>query len=190
MKEIFISPKNKNFSFADEEHKLLVGKSNVSNNEYDVLVFACCNVKNVIIPSYIKHIASSCFNECKKLKSIEFEENSQLCSIGQYAFTSIALSNISLPLKLNQIGNDAFSYCFNLHSIEYLGDNQFNENFCFLCCSSLLVISFPNINEIKIDVGSLFYIASNNFSLFIRPYSTVFLLVKFSTICFINQKIF
>lgn len=173
LNEILISTRNKSFSYADKDHKLVVFKSDKCSDSYDSLVFACRDINHVVIPSYVRYICSSSFNECKKVKTFEFEENSNLLSIDEFAFTSSSISNISLPRNLNKIGSDAFSYCFKLKALEYLGMNSFNENFCFLCCSELLVISFPNVKEIQIDKGSLSFVESNDFSIFICNYAIV-----------------
>ena len=173
LNEILISTRNKNFSYADKDHKLVVFKSDKCSDYYDSLVFACRDINHVVIPSYVRYICSSSFNECKKVKTFEFEENSNLLSIDEFAFTNSSISNISLPRNLNKIGSDAFSYCFKLKALEYLGMNSFNENFCFLCCSELLVISFPNVKEIQIDKGSLSFVESNDFSIFICNYAIV-----------------
>lgn len=80
-----------------------------------------------------------------------------------------------LPRYLNKIGINAFAYCFQLRSIEFLSDNKYQENYSFLCCTKLIVISFPNANEVLIDFDSLVYIESKDlFSLFIQPKAKVF----------------
>ena len=56
--KISISKNNQNFSFLDEEHKIIIGKSDKYKEFFDVVVFSCRNIKKAIIPSNIKHIAA------------------------------------------------------------------------------------------------------------------------------------
>lgn len=91
LNEIIISKENKMFSYADEKHKIIIGKTNKNNIFFDNLVFSCRDIQYIIIPFYIEHICSSSFYECKKLTKMEFPNNSKLKSIGSNAF---ACSNI------------------------------------------------------------------------------------------------
>lgn len=58
---IIISSDNKNFTYLDEEHKIIIGKSNKNNDFFDVLVFASRDIKEAVIPPKIKHICSFAF---------------------------------------------------------------------------------------------------------------------------------
>ena len=71
----------------------ILGKSNIRNKQYDVLIFAHKDIEVAIIPSFIKRIAQSAFGNCTKLKQIEFEENSQLQVIDEYAFLASSLND-------------------------------------------------------------------------------------------------
>ena len=73
-----LSPENENFKYLDEDHKIILGKSDPNSKIFDVLEFACRDIKEVKIPSYIKIISSHAFGYCKQLTKIDFEPNSQL----------------------------------------------------------------------------------------------------------------
>ena len=73
-----ISPKNDRFRFLDDKHQIIVSKSDLSNDNYDFICFACRSIQEVIIPSFIKEISSSAFSDCKKLIKIEISEKSEL----------------------------------------------------------------------------------------------------------------
>lgn len=45
-----------------------------SEKEFDLFVFARRDIKNAIIPAYIKHIIGYSFSDCKNLKSVQFIE--------------------------------------------------------------------------------------------------------------------
>ncbi|KAK8840578.1 hypothetical protein M9Y10_030789 [Tritrichomonas musculus] len=86
LNEVNISPKNPNFKYLDEGRKIIVGKSDKQQEKFDVVLFACRDIEDVTIPSYIKRLNSFSFQCCKKLKSISFSENSQLRTVGKSSF--------------------------------------------------------------------------------------------------------
>lgn len=59
----------------------------------------------------IKRIAPFAFNGSKSLHNIEFEENSELESIGKFAFMNSSLEKICIPKKVARIDKSAFSEC-------------------------------------------------------------------------------
>ena len=63
--KITISPLNGQFILKDD--KILLGKSDEKNDEFDILLFACRDVEKYSIPSNIKIISSNAFDYCKKL---------------------------------------------------------------------------------------------------------------------------
>ena len=69
------------------------------------------NVKKIIIPKSVVEIGYNAFNGCSSLNSIEFHLNSQLLSIGSYAFEKTNLREIKVPLSVEIIGHGAFRYC-------------------------------------------------------------------------------
>lgn len=85
---IEVSPKNKIFSVF--KNKILLRKSDpISSENFDVITFAARDIKEVEIPSNIKYISRYSFDRCESLKSIKFEENSQLELIGSNSFSFI-----------------------------------------------------------------------------------------------------
>jgi len=99
--------------------------------------------ENVVIPASVEKIYRNAF--ClSKVKTIAFEENSSLKSIGELAFTlATSLKSISLPYGLETIGNGAFSTCDSLsnvtipESVSYIGPGAFTY------CTSLRSITVP-----------------------------------------------
>ena len=78
LEEIAISSRNKNIRYLDEEHKILIEKSDPKSSEFDVLLFVYQNVENLFIPSFVKYIELYVFNLGSCIKTIEFDENSNL----------------------------------------------------------------------------------------------------------------
>ena len=70
---VSIHPNNKRYKFYDKEKKILIGKSDTKSDIFDLLVFACRDIKDVVIPSTIKHICSFAFSDCT-IKLFEYEE--------------------------------------------------------------------------------------------------------------------
>ena len=151
LNKISLSSKNKNFSFVDNEHKMIAFKSDQNNENYDVLSFACRNIKKAKIPSNIKKINSFSFSRCMNLKTIELSEDSELFVINERAFSGSSIKNILIPKSVNKIGEFAFCGCNNLQTIEF----SQNSKLCTIdegafCYSSLKRISIPkNVNKIS-----------------------------------------
>ena len=47
-----ISENNKNFSFLPNQEKIMIGKSNKEQENYDVITFACRDIEIAFIPEY------------------------------------------------------------------------------------------------------------------------------------------
>lgn len=97
MHAVFISPENKNFKYLDKDEKLIISKSYLSKDTFDVLEFASRDITSAFIPSSIKYISPFCFERCKTLKSIQFEQNSQLISIGSDDLNETAIQSFIMP---------------------------------------------------------------------------------------------
>lgn len=75
----------------DDDNKIIVGKSDPRSNVFDTIIFANRDIERAIIPKHIKYITKCSFEHCKRLKTIEFSKDSELISIGFYAFSSTAI---------------------------------------------------------------------------------------------------
>ena len=86
----------------------------IIETETNTLIAGC---KNSVIPNTVTSIASSAFSCQYNLTNIVFEENSQLASIGNFAFYQCNISSLEIPSSVTYIGNYAFSTCSKLTSI-------------------------------------------------------------------------
>ncbi|KAK8838179.1 hypothetical protein M9Y10_035596 [Tritrichomonas musculus] len=153
--DVAISPQNKNFTLIDNqfivgpyEGEEKIKSKNLNNN----LVFARHNINHFKIPSFIIHINSFAFSRCKKLKTIEFSDDSNLKTIDGYAFYQSSLEYAIFPKNINSIGQYSFHECLKLKSIEFLGNDNLSFDFeCFCYSFKLNIISCPNANIIHID---------------------------------------
>ena len=116
------------------------GYYNGSNSDYKMELTG-----ELIIPNSVTSIGSHAFNLCTKLTKLSFEENSNLKTIGDYAFTGYnTFSTISMefageliiPNSVTSIGNYAFFYCPYLTKLSFeensnlktIGNNSFYYN--------------------------------------------------------------
>lgn len=149
LNKISISPKNSHFSYLDQ--KMLIGKSDDESDIYDVLLFARRNIEIAVIPSFIKKICQSTFSECKQIQSIIFTENSELESIGDFAFADSSISTITLPSSVIEIGSNAFNQCKNLKNL-YFQENSKLKTIGEFAFSDSTIESLsipPNCEEFK-----------------------------------------
>ena len=148
---VVISPKNENYKYLDEAQKIIVTKGDKNSEVFDVIVFASRDVKEVKIPSYIKRIDSYAFAGCRNLKAIEFEENSQLHSIGLYSFSSSSLVRIAIPKNVEIIKDNAFSFCHNLEEVVFENGSKLKaiSDDLFICCQYLQIVEIPEDSPIQ-----------------------------------------
>ena len=67
------------------------------------------SIKKIIIPKNIKTIGANYLSGCINLKTVKFLRNSELTSLGNWAFAEdSSLLKIYLPDKLQNIGKGAF----------------------------------------------------------------------------------
>jgi len=93
------------------------------------------NLKEITIPNSVLTISNSAFN-ISTLNVITFEENSNLMSIGQDAFSYTNVSLIDLPNSVVLIGTSAFNgsslstiSISNESNLVTIGDNAFNNTY-------------------------------------------------------------
>lgn len=167
--DIKISPDNKAYKmFPEDDGQIIVGKSDLNSDVFDVLVFVCRNIlyvtfppnikkiapfaftdlsiTNVSIPHQITIISNSSFSDCHSLSKVEIPQNSQLQIIENEAFAGSAIESIFIPSKVKEIGDTIFSECFNLLIIEFGENSEISSleklTFCdsFEDCESTVMI--------------------------------------------------
>lgn len=117
LNDIIINPKNE--FFAIHENTCLLKKSDILNENYDVLMFAKRKIESVTIPSFVTQISSYSFDQCKLLKKVEFSEPSELKIIQKFAFAQTSLENIVIPSNVTLIDYYSFFDCKKLSKIEF-----------------------------------------------------------------------
>ena len=106
------------------EDKIIIGKTNNDQNNYDCLIFCARDTQHIKIPNFIEHICSCSFENCKQLEEIEFPNDSKLQTIDKYAFSETAIKRIIIPSSVTLIDEYAFSNCQQLQIIEIPNDSK------------------------------------------------------------------
>ena len=104
------------------------------------------NLETYIIPNYITRMICK-FGHCTNLKSIIFEPESRLHTIGESCFEGCSgLTQMVIPSSVVSFGVSSFESCTELQNIIF----EVNSNLrilrfgCFLNCSSLTEIKLPS----------------------------------------------
>lgn len=130
-------------------------------------VVGCIFEKTVIIiPTKINHksheytvigIYQKAFKKTQNIKTIQFQVDSELLTIGKRAFYLSQIECISIPVNLHEIHEEAFFNCEKLHEInipinsklQFIGQNAFFR--CPFEC-----INIPS-SLIKIDKRAFYF---------------------------------
>ncbi|MBQ6585183.1 MAG: leucine-rich repeat domain-containing protein, partial [Coriobacteriales bacterium] len=112
--------------------------------------FAGCELlETAAIPTSVVTIGYQSFNNCVSLASVNFAENSQLVSIGSYAFSNTAIESIDIPGTVRSIGSFAFSGCGSLVSVDFPYGVTLLDYSVLSGCSSLVSVTIPaSVTEI------------------------------------------
>ncbi len=87
------------------------------------------------------------FENCSSLTSVTFAEDSQLTSIGYWAFIGCnSLKTINIPSSVTSIGKNAFDSCTSLTSVNFAEGSKLNNigYWAFIGCNSLTSINIPS----------------------------------------------
>ena len=100
-------------------------------------------IEEITLPSTLKTIGNGAFGVCTSLRTVNFEDNSQLTSIEGQAFLSCSsLTSITIPdsdSMLTSVGSSAFSDCSRLTSITIPDSVMSIGSSAFKYCSSLTI---------------------------------------------------
>lgn len=150
LKKIKVSPKNPYFCCLDEN--ILIKKSSLTN-EYDSIIFCNRHIEEVTIPNFIKYIEQLAFNECTHIRSIKFQNDSNLLVIGENAFANSSIKSLTIPKHLKIIDENAFTYCEELYKIEIPEDSELTK----ICYMALYQTSIESLfipeNLIDLEYG-------------------------------------
>ena len=127
-------------------------------NELKVVGEKCfygSGITSITIPSTVTSIGQSSFANTS-LKTIYFEEGSNLKSIGNSAFHGCPLESLDLPNSLNTIGDGAFANCKELLRVTIPESMQRIGKKAFFGCEKLYSLDF-NAIECSIELESVYF---------------------------------
>ena len=128
---IKIDPNNHVFKI--HENRMIIGKSSVDQDNFNVLVCSFEQKEIISIPNFIEIIGSNSFGSNKKFKKPLFSKDSRLKIIDKNAFSLSNIEFISIPKNVTEIRAYAFYSCKNLQKIGIPDDSnlQVIENDAF-----------------------------------------------------------
>jgi len=98
----------------------------------------------VVIPEGVKTIGNDAFFNANKNKITSIKLPNSLKSIGDYAFSGMALKSIEIPDTVNELGESAFYSCTQLKSIKLSsGLKKLSKNL-FDGCTQLTDVTIPD----------------------------------------------
>ena len=113
------------FAFAGETNLREVGLPSGLRHIGMYAFAGCSNLVSMYIPENVTEIEAEAFAECVRLSTIAFTGQSKLLTIGNYAFTACGkLRTIELPASLQSINGTAFVGTSSLTSIRVQSGNQ------------------------------------------------------------------
>ncbi len=103
-------------------------------------------LKTVTVPTSLRVISNSAFENCTALTVVDGLRNTQLTSVGDYAFKGCsAMKNINFPKTLETIYLNAFENCSSMESVIGLQNTKLSGQLIatFKNCKKLNYIEFP-----------------------------------------------
>lgn len=135
---------NKVHNLSSFDNNLVLGKSDMKSDIFDILYFANRNIKKVTIPPTIKRIESfafcgssiekvcipshvtkiceAAFCNCRKLRSVDIPSDSKLKEIENDVFGFSKIKSFFMSSNITHISDSAFAFC-NLMIVE-IGENS------------------------------------------------------------------
>ena len=136
----------------------MFSKSDINSNDFDTLCFASRKIECVIVRPNIKRIDSYAFNDCCKIHSLKFDEDSKLESIEKESFSFSTIKYIDFPKSIKVIESNAFLECKNIRSVNFVEDSKVDIRGNAFLNSSLSSLIFPKwCKEIVFNQFNLTY---------------------------------
>ena len=112
---------------------------------YDGAFESCESLTQVILPDSLLIIGDNAFYGCTNLRTVIFNDESQLKTIGSRSFMGCKLTAIKIPDSVTTISFEAFAVCDNLQEVIFGENSQLNEicRAAFMYCEKLISITIP-----------------------------------------------
>ena len=96
---------------------------------------------DLIVPSHMTSLPGGCFNNYKKLNSVDLQK---VETVGSYAFYNSSVKAVFTSKKLTTISQYAFCSCSSLVNFDFQSGLQTIGEYAFQYCSMLQMHSLPN----------------------------------------------
>ncbi len=107
-------------------------------------------LENLTLPSTLVTIEKFAFNECPKLKTVDFTRCKHLKEIGERAFAYCEkLEKLDIPNSVKSIGKNAFWECNSLKQVFLPASLEEAEENIFTFCKKLEEIDFSKCTQFK-----------------------------------------
>ncbi len=100
---------------------------------------------SVNLPASVVSIEEHAFDSCDKLATLNIPEDSQLVTIGNYAFKGCMIKSLSLPASLVTLGTEAFRDNAELASLTFAEDGNLTAigDYAFYGCYRFTTLTIP-----------------------------------------------
>lgn len=118
---------------------------------YDKAFYQCDSITDFVVPdpTALKEIGTSCFEDNKSCKSLDFSQFTNLTIIGKAAFKNCTkLSEIKLPDQLQNLEDQTFYGCVDLENIKATGIAHIKNEVFAECLILKDLIGFDNLQTI------------------------------------------
>lgn len=114
------------------------------NMDMDVLYFAPRDIKTFEVLNTVKVIYAYCFEQCRHLRAVTFQEEPIVQKIDPWAFSHSGLRSFECPDSIETISYDAFFHCHSLKDITF---DEYNSKL-----KEILISAFKDarLTEIKL----------------------------------------
>lgn len=137
---------------ADTVEKVVVGEGITSLSDS---AFSCfSNLKDITLPSTLKHIGKETFACCKTLPSIYLPESVETISSGAF-YKCSAITSITLPSKLTEISDNLFYNCTSLKTVKIPTGVEKISQSAFSYCTAITRITIPQ--SVRVIDGYAFF---------------------------------
>jgi hypothetical protein len=157
------------FTVANSNSRYSASNGVLFDKKQDSLfIFPPAKSGSYTIPTTVKHIGASAFENCYNLTSILIPNT--ITSIGSYAFSycSGISGALTLPTSLRKLGEGAFYGCWNLTSVTIPATLTDIGYYCFLESNSVTAFNVNVSNPDYVSVNGML-MSKNQDTLFICP---------------------
>ena len=113
--------------------------------------YYCTGLTSLTIPASVIYIGDYAFSSCENLITVTFENNCQLQTIGESAFSSSGLTSFIVPNTVTGIGSCAFEWCTSLKTVIIPSNVTYMGYDVFYYCEGAMIFCEVSSDNIPYD---------------------------------------